>query len=60
MATRGSSKEEKTKRKMDGVRQRTSDRGLVKEETRNMDKCRNLVVGEVKPLFCGQICLNFR
>jgi hypothetical protein len=60
MATRGSSKEEKTKRKMDEVRQSTSDRGLVKEENRNMDKWWNLVVGEVKPLFCGQICLNLR
>jgi hypothetical protein len=60
MATRGNSKEEMIQRKMDGVRQSTSNCGLVKEDTRNMDKWWNLVVVEVKPLFCGQICLNPR
>jgi len=59
MATRGKDEEEETQRKMDGVRQNTSNRGLVKD-TRKMDNWWNLVVGEVKPLFCGQICLNPR
>jgi len=60
MATRWNSKEEKTQRNMDGVRQSTSNRGLVKEDTRTMDKWWNSVVGEVKPLFCAQICLDPR
>jgi len=60
MATRGNSKKEKTQRKIDGVRQSTSNHGLVREVTRDMDKWWNLVVGEVKPPFCGQICLNLR
>jgi hypothetical protein len=34
MATRGKSKEDKTQRKMDEVRQSTSNCGLVKEDTR--------------------------
>jgi hypothetical protein len=33
MATRGKSKEDKIQRKMDGVRQSMSNRGLVKEDT---------------------------
>jgi hypothetical protein len=57
--TRVNSKEEKTQRKVDGVRESTSNHGLVKV-TRDMDKWWNLVVGEVKPPFCGQICLNLR
>jgi len=57
---RGNSNVEKTQRKMDGVRQSTSNHGLVKEVTRDMDKWWNSVVGEVKPPFCGQICRNPR
>jgi hypothetical protein len=60
MGSRGNSKEEKTQRKMAGVRHGTSKHGLAKEDTRDMDKWWNFVVGEVKPLFCGQICLNPR